>query len=213
MPGYIKKKLKEYEHVIPKKTQHCPYSPESKKFGSETQWPLPGDTSPLLNNKDKKPVQKIVGSILHYAPAVDMMVLIALSTIAMLQAKPTENTMERCVQILDYLATHATVKIRFYTSDMIMNIHTDASYLLESKACSRACGHFFMGWKPVIGEPIKLNGAFYTHSVILKFVVASVAEAKLGALFHNCQDGIVFCQTLLDMRHCPKLEASKDYLN
>ena len=96
---------------------------------------------------------------------------------------------------------------------MIMNIHSDVSYLLESKACSRACGHFFMGWKPVIGKLIKLNGAFYTDSVILKFVVASVAEAKLGALFHNCQDGIVFCQTLLDMRHCPKLEASKDYLN
>jgi hypothetical protein len=82
-----------------------------------------------------------------------------------------------------------------------MNIHLDMSYLSESKACSRACGHFFMGWKPVIGKLIKLNGAFYTDSVILKFVVALAAEAKLGALFHNCQDGIVFRQTLLDMGH------------
>ncbi len=39
------------------------------------------------------------------------------------------------------------------------------------------------------------------NSVILKFVVASAAEAELGALFHKCQDGIVFCQTLLDMGH------------
>ncbi len=82
-----------------------------------------------------------------------------------------------------------------------MNIHSKASYLSESEARSRACSHFFMGWKPINSKPINLNGAFYTNSVILKFVVASVAKAKLGALFHNCQDGIKFCQTLADMRH------------
>ncbi len=130
-----------------------------------------------------------------------MMVLMALSTIAMSQAKPTENTMEQCIQLLDYPTTHADAKIRFYPSDMIMNIHSDVSYLSESKACSRACGHFFMGWKPVDGKPIKLNGTFYTNSVILKFVVASAAEAELGALFHNCQDGIVFRQTLANLGH------------
>ena len=130
-----------------------------------------------------------------------MTLLMALSTIAKSQAKPTENTMVQCIQLLDYLVTHADAKIRFYTSDMIMNIHSDASYLSESKARSRACSHFFMGWKPVDGKPIKLNGTFYTNSVILKFVVASAAEAELGALFHNCQDGIVFCQTLADMGH------------
>jgi hypothetical protein len=30
MPGYIKKKLQEYEHVVKTKPQHCPYSPEPK---------------------------------------------------------------------------------------------------------------------------------------------------------------------------------------
>jgi hypothetical protein len=63
-----------------------------------------------------------------------MMVLMALSTIAMSQAKPTENTMEHCIQLLNYLATHANAKIRSYVSDMIMNIHSDVSYLSESKA-------------------------------------------------------------------------------
>jgi hypothetical protein len=130
-----------------------------------------------------------------------MTVLMALSTIAMLQAKPAKNTMGRCVQLLDYLAMNADTKIRYYASDMIMNIHLDASYLSESKAQSRACGLFFMGWKPVDGQPIKLNEAFYTNSVILKFIVASAAEAELGALIHNCQDGIVFRQTLADMGH------------
>ncbi len=54
------------------------------------------------------------------------------------------------------------------------------------------CGHFFVGWIPKNGEPIKLNGAFHVDSLILHFVVASASEVELGALFHNCQTGIIF---------------------
>ncbi len=32
-------------------------------------------------------------------------------------------------------------------------------------------------------------------------MVASAAEAELGALFHNCQEGIIFWQTLTDLGH------------
>ena len=201
MPGYIKNKLQEYEHVVKTKPQHCPYSLEPKQFGREAQRPLPGDSSSFLDDKGKKRVQKIIGSILYYAQAVAMMVLMALSTLAISQAKPTENTKTRCSQLLDYLATHADATIWFYKSDMVMNIHSDVSYLSESNARSWACGHFFMGSIPVQGQPIPLNGAFYTNSVTLKFVVASATEAELGALFHNCQDGIIFRQTLVDMGH------------
>ncbi len=72
---------------------------------------------------------------------------------------------------------------------MIMNIHSDASYLSEPLARSRTCGHFFMGSTPKNGEPIFINGAFYVKTTIMRFVVASGAEAELGALFRNCQDG------------------------
>jgi hypothetical protein len=60
---------------------------------------------------------------------------------------------------------------------------------------------FFMGWKPVDGQPIKLNREFYTNSFILNFAVVSAAEAELGAHFHNYQDGIIFHQTLSNMGH------------
>jgi hypothetical protein len=60
---------------------------------------------------------------------------------------------------------------------------------------------FFMGWMPKNGEPIRLNGAFHARSTILQFVVASAAEAKLGALYHNCQMGIIFRLTLKEMGH------------
>ena len=99
--------------------------------------------------------------------------------------------MAKCVQLLDYLAYHSDAKVRFYASDMVMNIHSDASYLSEGKAQSRTCGHFFMGWVPVDGAPIRINGAFHVSTNVIRFVVASAAEAELGALFHNCQTGII----------------------
>jgi hypothetical protein len=49
-----------------------------------------------------------------------------------------------------------------------------------------------MGWSPKNGDPIKLNGAFFTLCTILHFVVALAAEADLGALFLNCKEGIIF---------------------
>ena len=69
---------------------------------------------------------------------------------------------------------------------MVLNIHSDTSYLSKAKAKSQVAGYYFMGSVPKDGQPIPLNGAIYVYSGILKFVVASAAEAKLGALFVNC---------------------------
>jgi hypothetical protein len=137
-----------------------------------------------------------------------MTVLMALSAISVEQTKAMAKTMGRCIQLLDYLASNSEAKVRYYASDMVMNIHLDASYLLETKACSRACGHFFMGWMPKNGEPIKINNAFYVNATIQKYVVASAAEAKLGTRFHNCQNGIMFWQTLANMSHLQPKNAS-----
>jgi hypothetical protein len=84
---------------------------------------------------------------------------------------------------------------------MMLNIHLDALYLSEPNARSRACNHFFMGSLTTDGKPIKLNGAFHTLCSILQFVVASAAEAELGALFLNCQEGMIFKSTIEDLCH------------
>ena len=201
MPGYVRQQLKKYKHVTTSRPQHCPYSPEPKKYGLEAQAPLPINTSRPLGDKEIKAVQKIVGSILSYARAVDMTVLMALSTIASEQTKGTERTMEKALQVIDYLTTHPDATIQFCATDMVMNIHLDAQYLLAPNSRSRACGHFFLGWLPVDREPIRLNGAFQTLCSILRFVVASAAEAELGALFLNCQEGMIFRLTLEDLGH------------
>jgi hypothetical protein len=66
------------------------------------QTPLEVDSSLVLNDKGIKRVQKIVGSILYYARAVDMTVLMALSAITVEQTKATVKTMGKCIQLLDY---------------------------------------------------------------------------------------------------------------
>jgi hypothetical protein len=125
----------------------------------------------------------------------------ALSKIASKQTKGTQKTMAKTVQLLDYLVTHPNATVRFHTSDMILNIHSDVSYLSEANAHSRACGHFCMGWRANPTKPIKLNGAFFTLCAILRFVIASAAEAELGALFLNCKQASIFRLTLEEMGH------------
>ncbi len=109
------------------------------------------------------------------------------------QSKGTTNTMAKVKQLLDYFATYLEATIRFQASDMILNVYLDASYLSEPDVRSRACGHFFMGWSPKDGDPIRLNCAFYTLCAMLRFIFLSAKEAKLGTLFLNCKEGIIFC--------------------
>ncbi len=123
--------------------------------------------------------------------AADLTVLMALSIIASKQAQGTKNTMQT-KQLLDYLATPLDTTVQFHASDMILNTHSNASYLSKANAHSQTCGHFFMGWKPNPTQPIQLNGAFFTLCAILWFVVASAAEAELGALFSNCYQATIF---------------------
>jgi hypothetical protein len=111
MPGYIKKLLQKYKHRMPKHQQHCPYSPAPKQYGAKAQVPLPVDISPKLSPEEIKEIQRVVGSILYYARAVDITVLMALSSIAIEQTKGTTSTMDKAKQLLDYLATHPDATI------------------------------------------------------------------------------------------------------
>ena len=77
-------------------------------------------------------------------------------------------------------------------------LHT---YISETRSGSRVGGTFVLGstHKPV--QPIPLNGAILVHTDILKLVVASAAEAELGALFHNCKEGKITRLILQELGH------------
>ena len=83
-------------------------------------------------------------------------------------------------QWLDYCASQDEAVITYKASKMILNIHSDAGYLNEKKARSRAGGHFFLS---DIGESPPNNGAIHTTASIIKAVMSSAAEAELGALY------------------------------
>jgi hypothetical protein len=74
---------------------------------------------------------------------------------------------------------------------MILNIHSDGSYLSAPKARSRAGGYFFLGSIPRDTEPIFINGTIHITCTICKLVAALAAKAELGALFLNAQEAKV----------------------
>ncbi len=181
------KQLTKYSPVAPLKPQHCLYSPNPIKYGKDNQSSSPLDKSPCLDKAQKKRPRQIVGSFLYYAQAVDATILMALLETAPQQAAMTENMIKCVNQFLDYMWTYPDVNIRYLASDMILNVHSDVSYLSASKACSHAGGYFFLGSIPHDRDPIMLNRAILITCTILKLVAASAAEAELGALFLNAQ--------------------------
>jgi hypothetical protein len=115
--GYLnaricQKRLLKYEHFM-RRVHHCPYTTEPKKYGAKAQSSLPQDNTRKLTDKEIKQVQKIVGSIIYYGRAVDMTVLMMLSSIASEQTNGTEHTLEKAYQVLDYLASHPDAVVRF----------------------------------------------------------------------------------------------------
>jgi hypothetical protein len=70
-----------------------------------------------------------------------------LNDIATEQTKTTEKMQAAANQLLNYLATHPDATIRYHAPDIILNIHSDTSYLSVSNARSRLGGMFFLGNK------------------------------------------------------------------
>ena len=125
----------------------------------------------------------------------------SLSKITSEQSEATKIKITNTKQLLDYLATHPNATMRFYASSMIMNIHSDESYLSTKGTIRHASGHFLMGSFPKDDRPIFLNGAFYSICAILKFVASSAAEAELDTFFMNMKAGKIFRVTLKELRH------------
>ncbi len=52
--------------------------------------------------------------------------------------------MELCKKFLDFMATQEEAILTYPASELVLAIHSDALYLSEPKARSRAGGHMFM---------------------------------------------------------------------
>ena len=142
MNGYTSKLRQRFSHKMPKKPQHSPYRAPKKVYGTAAQDTIVLDDSAKLNDNQITLIQQVIGVCLYYGRAVDNTILPALSAIASKQSNGTKRTMEKTIQLLDYLATHPAAKVRFHASSMVLNIHSDALYLSEPQAQSRLAGYF-----------------------------------------------------------------------
>ena len=124
--------------------------------------------------------------------------LVVISEIDSGQAAPTEETMKKMLKFSDYVALHPDGILTSSASNMVLNVHSDASYLTEPKARSRAGGHFFMSDD---SPDAQNNGAVHNTAQIIKRVMSSAAEAEIGALFINSRQAIPSRMLLMEMGH------------
>jgi hypothetical protein len=198
MPGYVSNVLSQFQHDAPKHPQHTLPRYFTPVYGPKTQYATKDETPPL-RSKQCLTIQKFTGSFLYYAREVDPTVLISLNDIATKQTKVTEKTQAVTNQLLDYVATQPDATIRYHASDMILHIHSNASYLSVSNASSRLGGLFFCGDKSP--QEYNLNGSIFNVSSVIKNVVASAAESEIGACFQNVQSGAPLRATLAELGH------------
>ena len=69
----------------------------------------------------------------------------ALNSLTEAHTKPTIDTAKQITQFLNYSATHPDAITEYIKSGMILHIYSDASYIAEPEAQSRAVGYFFLG--------------------------------------------------------------------
>ena len=132
--------------------------------------------------------------------------LAALGSIAAHQAKGTEQIYADTLWLLNYAATHPDATIRYTASDMVLHIHSDASYLSEPRSRSRAGGHYFMcDIRPDMSKPPTtcphLNGPIHSISCIVYNVMSAAYEAKIGATYINNQEAVLIRTLLLKLCH------------
>jgi hypothetical protein len=156
------------------------------------------DASPAATKNKEKYIRQVIGALLYYGQAVDSTILVGLSSLAAAQAKPTKQTLSLIKWLLDNTETNPDAILTNKKSNMVLAVHSNASYLSKPSARSRVSGHFFCS--AGVDDPPN-NGAVLNISKNLKAVMSSAAEAVLGALYINACEAIPMRHLLKEMGH------------
>ena len=84
---------------------------------------------------------------------------------------------------------------------MILHTDSDAAYLVEQKAKSRAAGFHYFKFNTLHQKQNPLNHPLTVDCKLLKHIVSSAAEAEVGALFLNAQTGLIIRRILEHLGH------------
>ena len=127
MISYISNALKRFHHKPLEKPQDQPHPHIKSNYGAKSQYTDNPDTPPLLRNIDIKFIQEVVVTLLYCARSVDITMLIAFRSIKVQQAAPTETTMTKVNQLLDYATSHPDAIVTYTAIDMVLAGHSSAS--------------------------------------------------------------------------------------
>ena len=206
MDNFVTKTLTKLHFEKEPRKQFAPHKWITPIYGHNQQFALPPDNTELLDKKDTKYIQQVVGSFLYYSRAIDNTIITALSEIVLMQAKPTEITRQKINMLLQYLTTYPNARIRFYASDMILYVDSDVTYLITDKGKSRLAGYFYCSNKSTTIPPKpRLNEPVHVECKLLCHIVTSAAEAETAGLFVSGQKVIEIQQMLNALGHTQKM--------
>lgn len=197
-------------HVIPKllacldveklpQATNNPTSYVQPTYGAKVQLAEKEDKSPLLPPDRTTRVQSIIGSLSYYATAVDSTMLAPVRMLSLDQAHPTEETERAADQLLQYAATWPNAIITFHPSDMVLKVITDATYLSERGARSRAAGYHHLGNSD--NKDQWINGAISVMSKQINVVTSSAYESEIGGAWMNAVASLPETRTLELLGH------------
>ena len=99
------------------------------------------DTSQILTSQETTQVQSVLGTCLYDVKAIYGTMSTSINDIGTQQAKPTKNTQLKIKILLNYADTYPHVKLRCHASDIILQVESDAAYLVLQKSRSRRLGN------------------------------------------------------------------------
>jgi hypothetical protein len=136
MLGYIQNALICFGHEPPDKPQMQPYPHTTPTYGTTVQCAKAVNSSPVATKAEEKYIWQVIGILLYYGQAVDATIITGLSSLAAAQAKPTAHSVFLIKWLLDYIATNPDAILTYKKSDIVLAVHSDASYLSKHAAKS-----------------------------------------------------------------------------
>ena len=196
MPNYVKDALKRLNHLQPKQPINAPSKWTPPQYGAKMQTNPINDSLPF-SPEETLWLMKICGIFLYYAQTNDPTMLHMLNTLASKQTKGKKNDSESVKHFLDYCATHPNASVQYTASNMILKVHSNASYLSKPEARSRYGEFHFLGNV----DNNSLNAPLLALAKIIQHVVILAAEAELAGMYYNAKEAIPLRITLEKMRH------------
>ena len=201
MNGYARRALDKFGHKPPSRPQHAPHPYNAPVYGSkQPQKATVLAKATPLDAEGTRRIQSIAGTFIYYSE-IDPCIKPALNEISSVQASPTEDTKMKADMLMDYIHTYPDAVLRYYASDMILSMETDAAYLVLPQARSRAAAWFIFGNDPNTHNKPMTNAPVHVMCNTIKNVMASAAETETGGIFMATQRACPIRTAVIELGH------------